>query len=103
MVKKYVIIGHWRENRDVITSAIDEGRSIKEVRENCAGNGLVPYVVISENRFHKLEEITDSFNMYEEVKKLTSNWRRWGDIADYFFQCSDIIEERLKMYKADFI
>ena len=38
---------------------------------------------------------SDTMEIYEEVKKLSTNWRKWNDITDYIDQCKDIIESRL--------
>ena len=43
----------------------------------------------------KILKNTDSFDLFDEVKKMTGNYRKWNDICDYIEQCFDIMEEKL--------
>ena len=38
---------------------------------------------------------TDEWGQFEEVKHLTTNYRRWNDICEYIDQCFDIMEEKM--------
>ena len=96
-MKKYLAIGHFDDSKNM-TSVAMASMSNKSFREDLAGNGFVPYVVISDKKMEVLKN-TDSFDLFDEVKKMTSNYRRWNDICDYIEQCFDIMEE--KMQNAD--
>lgn len=91
-MKKYIAIGHWTENENM-TSVANTAMTMKNFRDDLGGNNFVPYVVISEKKFEKLLNGAD---VWEEVKKLTSNYRKWNDITEYIAQCLDIMEEKMK-------
>lgn len=91
--KKYIVIGHWKESKNM-TCISSIGSSIKELRKDLSGNAFVPYVVITEEKFHNLKNM-HSLDIYEEVKKMTTNYRVWDDVTDYILQCFDIMEEKL--------
>ena len=91
-MKKYLAIGHWENNKNM-TSVVMRCTTTKSFRENLGGNGFIPYVVISEKKMKILKNTEDLFN---EVKKMTSNYRRWNDVCEYIEQCFDIMEERMK-------
>lgn len=92
-MKKYVAIGHFKYDSNMRSIAIAQN-SMKEFRTDLAGNEFCAWVVLTEKRFEKLQNMDES-EIYEEVKKMTSNYRRWNDVTDYIYQCRDIIEERL--------
>jgi len=92
-MKKYLAIGHFDDSENM-TSVAMECTTMKSFRENLGGNGFIPYVVISEKKMEILKN-TDSFNLFDEVKKLTTNYRVWNDICEYIEQCFDIMEEKL--------
>lgn len=91
--KKYLAIGHFRELENV-TCVSSLGSSIKDFRKELSGNAFIPYVVITEEKFHNLKNM-DSFELYEAVKKMTTNYRVWDVVTDYISQCFDIMEEKL--------
>ncbi len=95
-MKKYIAIGHWVENKENTTSVAMETTSIKSFRETLAGNTFVPYVIITEKKLEVLRKATADFELFEEVKKMTTNYRKWNEITDYIDQCFDIMEERLE-------
>ena len=53
----------------------------------------MPYVIISEKKMETLRN-TDSFDLFDEVTKMTTNYRKWNLICDYIEQCFDIMEEK---------
>lgn len=67
--------------------------------QDCYGNEFVPYVVITEAMLEKLLACSDCMEIFEQVKKLTSNYRMWNDLADYIEQCSDIISDKMEAAK----
>lgn len=94
-MKKYLAIGHWAESKNATVCVAMKCTTNKSFRENLAGNGFVPYVVISEKKMEILKN-TDEFQLFYEVKKMTSNYRIWNHVCDYIDQCFDIMEEKMK-------
>jgi hypothetical protein len=92
-MKKYIAIGHFNDSENM-TSVAMSTTSMKNFRENCGGNGFIPWVIISEKKMEALKNI-DSFELFYEVQKLTTNYRKWNDICEYIEQCLDIMEEKL--------
>ena len=89
-MKRYLAIGHFTDSKN-ITSVAMKTTSIKNFRDDCAGNCFIPWVIISEKKMNVLKNV-DSFDLFEEVKKMTTNYRKWNDITDYIDQCFDIME-----------
>lgn len=95
-MKKYLAIGHFKENKN-ITSVAMECTTKKSFYENLLGNEFVPYAIITQKKMIILEnKLDDSFELWNEVKKLTSNYRKWNDICDYIGQCFDIMKEKIE-------
>lgn len=92
-MKKFIAIGHWSDSKNM-TSVACEVPTNKSFRNTLAGNAFIPYVVISEKKMEVLKN-TSGLELYDEVKKLTSNHRRWIDVTEYIEQCFDIMEERM--------
>lgn len=92
-MKRYIAIGHFDDSKNM-TSVAMKASSIKDFRDNLGGNGFIPFVVISEKKMFILKN-ANSFVLFEEVKKMTTNYRKWNDICDYIEQCYDIMEERI--------
>ncbi len=93
-MKKYIAIGHWRESMDATISIATTGTSLKDARHTYAANEFVPYVIISEKKFNEMKDAT-SIEVFEQIQKMTSNYRKWNLITDYIDQCFDIMEEKL--------
>lgn len=95
-MKRYLAIGHFKENKN-ITSVAMECTTKKSFYENLLGNEFVPYAIITQKKMVTLEnKLDDSFELWNEVKKLTSNYRKWDDICDYIGQCFDIMKEKIE-------
>ena len=92
-MKKYVAIGHFEES-DNTTCVAESASSIKAFRTDCMGNGFVAWVVITEKKLNVLRSL-DEYDLFHEVEKLTTNYRKWNEITDYIYQCLDIIEDRI--------
>lgn len=90
-MKKYAAIGHWKGN-DNITSLAAAQNTKADFVNDLRKNGFVPYVVITEGMMEKLGAADD---VYEMVKKMTSNYRVWNDVTDYLEQCFDILTDRI--------
>lgn len=93
-MRKYIAIGHWSENKKATFSVAMKCTSIKDFRSQLAGNCFVPYVIITEQKLEKLGSVSD-MDLFDEVKKLTSNYRIWNHICDYVEQCYDIMQEKM--------
>lgn len=92
-MKKYIAIGHWNDSKNTTCVAMS-CYTIKHFRDNLGGNGFTPYVIISEKKMEVLRN-TDEFEVFDEVKKMTSNYRKWSEICDYINQCFDVMEDKL--------
>jgi hypothetical protein len=108
--RKYLAIGHWMESNvrssnfnsepsqgessENVTCISAFGLSIRDFRGTLSANGFVPYVVMTEERFNHLKNM-DSFDIFETVKKMTTNYRVWDVVTEYIEQCADIMEEKL--------
>ena len=93
-MKKFLAIGHWMENKNATFCVAMQATTKKDFRDNLGGNGFVPYVVISEKKMEILRNVSE-FELFEEVKKMTSNYRKWDVVCDYIDQCFDIMEEKM--------
>lgn len=92
-MKKYIAIGHWSDSKNTTCVAM-KCYTIKHFRENLGGNAFVPYVIISEKKMEILKNL-DEFEVFDEVKKMTGNYRKWSEICDYINQCFDFMEEKI--------
>ena len=79
-----------------MTSVAMRATTIKNFRDNLGGNGFIPYVIISEKKMETIRNTYSGFDLFEEVKKMTTNYRVWNDVCDYINQCFDIMEEKMK-------
>lgn len=93
-MRKYLAIGHFKENKNITCVAM-KSTTKKNFQQDLIGNGFVAFVVITEKRFESLKML-DRFDLFYEIKKMTSNYRVWNDVSDYIDQCLDIMEERLQ-------
>lgn len=93
-MKKYIAIGHFKENENV-TSIAMACNSVADFRKDCIHNGFVVWCVISEKKMEVLKSCS-RFDLLPEVAKLNSNYRRWDVLMDYIEQCADIMLERLE-------
>ena len=75
------------------------GHKIKSLDDFMAlyGNEFVPYVVLTEKMLSKIQSCTD---IYEQVKKMTTNYRVWNNVADYLTECLNIIADKVENAKA---
>ena len=94
--KRYIAIGRFYGSTN-ITSIVDCGYTIKDVRRDCRGNNFIPYVILTEKKFLSLNGIGE-LQTYEEVKHLTSNYYKWSDITDYILQCYDIMRQKFDKF-----
>lgn len=66
----------------------------------CYGNEFVPYVVLTEKMLNKIQACTYSMDIFNQVAKMTTNYRVWEKVTDYLVQCSDIIADKVENAKA---
>lgn len=92
-MKRYVAIGHFKGSENMVSIA-EQTNSVKAFKDDLRGNAFVAYAVITESKMNKLRT-ADAEGIFEEVKKMTSNYRVWLDVTDYIEQCFDIIEGKL--------
>ncbi len=95
----YIAIGHFKDNENITTVALMQ-RTKKAFMRDCYGNDFVPYVVLTEAMVEKVLSM-DSFALWDQVRKLTSNFRKWNEVTDYIEQCGDIIEAEIARVKAN--
>lgn len=95
----YLAIGHFKNNENVTCIAMQQTTK-KDFMRDCYGNEFVPWVVITEKTFERLSKCDDELAAWEIVKKLTSNYRVWNDVADYIEQCFDLMTEKMQNAKA---
>lgn len=95
----YLAIGHFKNNENVTCIAMQQTTK-KDFMRDCCGNEFVPWVVITEKTFERLSKCDDELAAWEIVKKLTSNYRVWNDVADYIEQCFDLMTEKMQNAKA---
>lgn len=99
-MRRYMAIGHWDDSKNV-TCVASVDSSIANFRDTLGGNGFIPYVVLSEKKFKDIIDMVydvedyDTFDIYKEVKKMTTNYRVWNVVTDYIIQCNDIMVEKM--------
>ena len=67
----------------------------KAFQDDLRGNEFVAYAVLTEWMFDRLMSL-DGLDRWEQVKKLTSNYRKWRELDDYIEQCGDIIASKMQ-------
>lgn len=97
-MKIYAAIGHFKDSKN-ITSVVFEQNTKKDFMRDCYGNEFVPFVVLAETMLDKIFTLECSMDLYEQVKKMTSNYRVWDDVADYLADCGDIISGKVNEIK----
>lgn len=92
-MKKYLAIGHFRDSKNM-TSVSMKNNSMADFRTDLSGNEFIPYVIFTEKAVYNLADV-DSFDLFDIIKKKTSNYRKWNDIYEYIDQCYDIMLDKL--------
>lgn len=95
----YAAIGHFKGNENITCIALMQS-SKKEFMTDCYGNEFVPYVVLTEKMLNKIRACTYSMDIFNQVAKMTTNYRVWEKVTDYLVQCSDIIADKVENAKA---
>ena len=89
-MKVYAAVGHFKGCENMKAVAM-QCTSKSNFVVNLRGNEFVPYIVITENMLEKLKTM-DNWELYKQVRKMTTNYRLWNDLADYLTQCLDFVE-----------
>lgn len=92
----YAAIGHFKDSKNINCVALTQTTK-KAFMNDCYSNEFVPYVVLTEKMLSKIQSSAD---IYEQVKKMTTNYRVWNDVADYLTECLDIITDKVENAKA---
>lgn len=95
----YAAIGHFKGNENITCIALMQS-SKKEFMTDCYGNEFVPYVVLTEKMLNKIQACTYSMDIFDQVAKMTTNYRVWEKVTDYLVQCFDIITDKVENAKA---
>ena len=96
-MKAYAAIGHFKDNKNLTSVALTASTK-KSFMQDCYGNEFVPYVVITESMLKKLLDC-DCMGLFDQVKKLTTNYRVWNDVCEYIEQCGDILADKMETEK----
>ena len=72
----YAAIGHFKGNENITCIALMQS-SKKEFMTDCYGNEFVPYVVLTEKTLNKIQACTYSMDIFNQVAKMTTNYRVW--------------------------
>lgn len=97
-MKTYIAIGHFKDSKNT-TSVVFEQNTKKDFMRDCYGNEFVPFVVMTETMLNKILAFECSMDVYEQVKKMTSNYRVWNIVTDYLTDASDLITDKLNELK----
>lgn len=94
----YAAIGHFKgsENTTCVAAVC---ATKKDFQIDLRGNEFVAYAILTEWMFDRLITLED-FDLYDRVKKLTSNYRKWNELTDYIEQCGDILAEKMEAARA---
>lgn len=95
----YVAIGHFKDSKNITCVALTQTTK-KAFMNDCYGNEFVPYVVLTEKMLSKIQSCTYSMDIFNQVAKMTTNYRVWKKVTDYLVQCSDIITDKVENAKA---
>lgn len=98
-MKKYIAIGHWDES-DNTASVAGDAYTLKDFRHDLIGNGFRAYAVLTEKRFAEVKDLF-GYELWEEVSRTVSNYRKISEVADYIEQCADLMEEKLNAIEAE--
>ena len=94
-MKKYIAIGHYKDTDNLTSVALSKSTK-KDFIVDLRGNEFVEFAVLTESMFNKMLNMTYE-ELWNQVKKLTTNYRKWNEIYEYFSQCYDIMQERLEV------
>lgn len=94
-MKKFLAIGHFKGSENT-TSVADFASNKACFIDNLKGNEFVAYVIISEKKLNDFKDTENNMEIYEMVKKMTSNYRKWNEVTEYIEQCMDIMKTKME-------
>lgn len=97
----YAAIGHFKGSENMACVA-SYNNTKKSFQDELRGNGFVAYAVLTERMFDRLMNLS-GIDRFEQVMKLTSNYRKWCELDDYIEQCSDIIDAKMQRAREDYM
>lgn len=97
-MRKYLAIGYFKgysmDSKNMTCVAMEHNTK-RDFYNDLKANAFVLWVIITEKKLETLKNI-DSFDLFNEVKKMTSNYRVWEDVTDYIEQCLDIMDDKMQ-------
>ena len=93
-MNKYIAIGHFKDNKNATICVAFQQNTKQAFIDDLHGNAFVPYVVLTEKKLNSLEMV-DSFDLFDEVRKMTSNYRKWNIVCEFIEECYDIMKEKM--------
>ncbi len=94
-MKIYAAIGHFKGDKNIRSIVLTQNTR-KDLMRDCVGNSFVAYVVLTEAMAEKLLSCETSMDVFEQVKKLTTNYRVWNEVTDYITEAGYLITERIE-------
>jgi|GEM_PF-1629304 len=92
-MKIYAAIGHFKDNENIQSIVMKQNTKADFMRD-CYGNAFVPFVVLTEAMIEKIiNKDCSSLEIYEQVKKMTSNYRVWNIVTDYIYGAGYLITD----------
>lgn len=92
-MKKYIAIGHYKNNEN-ITCVACSARTLQDFKKDLKSNDFIPFVSITEKMLKRISAL-EGYDLFEQVKRMTSNYRVWEDVTEYIEQCFDIMLKRI--------
>jgi hypothetical protein len=94
--KIYAAIGHFKDSKNVV-SVVFKQRTRKDFMTDCYCNGFTPYVVMTETMLNKIfNDCRNGSDVFDQVKKLTTNYRVWNIVTEYLTNAGYLITDRIK-------
>ena len=94
-INTYAAIGHFKGSENMTCISSTQNTKADFIRD-LRGNEFVPFVVITDKMFETLSGL-DGMDIFNQVQKMTSNYRIWNDVTEYIEQCLDIIENKMNV------
>lgn len=94
----YAAVGHFKGNKNTV-SVVFEQNTKKDFLKDCYGNAFVPYVIFTEAMLNKIFSYESRMDVYEQIQKMTTNYRVWSIITEYLTQAGYLITEKLEDIK----
>lgn len=100
MRKIYAAIGHFKDTKNISSVAFRQNTK-KDFMFDCSRNEFAAYVVLTETMIEKIFSLESSWDVYEQVKKLTTNYRVWNEVTEYITQAGYLVTEKVEALRAN--